>query len=253
VARIRSIHPGLFSDPEFAGLSDAAQIFYLGLLTEADDNGVFEWKPATLRIRLRPCKDGAIEPLLSELQAGDKVRPYEIGGRVYGAIRNFRKFQRPKLPKSWHPIPDDFRSYVGLDDPDSPKRGRGRPSSLGTSEIKSQMEDEGWRMKDGSVPNGTGARAPAKDVIFAESLPWLNGRAGKDCRALVGKWLSEVRDDDAVLQLLQSAEQENPVDPVGWIASRLKPRETPDDKRMRENRRVIAEQLAKITGKGVAA
>jgi hypothetical protein len=134
MARIRSIHPGLFSDPEFAGLNDAAQIFYLGLLTEADDNGIFEWKPATLRIRLRPCKDGAIEPLLSELQAADKVRPYETGGRMYGAIRNFRKFQRPKSPKSWHPIPDNFRNYVGLTD--------------ATSEIHPQMEDEGGRVEE---------------------------------------------------------------------------------------------------------
>jgi hypothetical protein len=114
MARIRSIHPGLFSDPEFASLSADAQMFYLGLLTEADDNGIFEWKPNMLRIRLRPLKDGSVEPLLSELQESQKVSRYEMGGRQYGAVRNFRKFQRPKSPKSWHPILPDFRNYVGL-------------------------------------------------------------------------------------------------------------------------------------------
>lgn len=113
MARIRSIHPGLFTDPEFADLSDAAQVFYLGLLTEADDFGVFEWKPTTLRIRLRPTKDGPVDPLLSELEASDKVRAYEVDGRKYGAIRKFTHWQRPKSPKSWHPIPAHFRSYVG--------------------------------------------------------------------------------------------------------------------------------------------
>ncbi len=94
----------------------------------------------------------------------------------------------------------------------------------------------------GSVPNGTGAKAPARDVIFAEALPWLERRSGKHCRSVVGKWLSEIRDDDAVLSLLQTCEQENPVDPVGWITARLKPpaaRETWDQRRIREGLEVI--------------
>lgn len=113
MARIRSIHPGLFTDPEFADLSESAQVFYLGLLTEADDNGIFEWKPTTLRIRLRPTKDGGVDHLLSELVHAKKVASYEHEGRKYGAIRNFCQWQRPKSPKSWFFIPGDFRNYVG--------------------------------------------------------------------------------------------------------------------------------------------
>lgn len=113
MARIRSIHPGFFTDPEFADLSEAAQVFYLGLLTEADDQGVFEWKPTTLRIRLRPTKDGPVDPLLSELERAEKIKSYEIEGRKYGAIRKFTVWQRPKSPKAWRPIPDHFRGYVG--------------------------------------------------------------------------------------------------------------------------------------------
>ncbi len=113
MARIRSIHPGLFTDPEFADLSERAQVFYLGLLCEADDNGIFEWKPTTLRIRYRPTKDGPVDVLLSELVVANKVAAYEIDGRKYGAIRKFTAWQRPKSPKSWHPIPDHFRNYVG--------------------------------------------------------------------------------------------------------------------------------------------
>lgn len=158
MARIRSIHPGLFSDPEFAGLSSDAQVFFLGLLTEADDNGVFEWKPMTLRIRLRPTKDGPVDALLSELESAEKVRSYEIEGRKYGAIRNFRKFQRPKSPKSWHPIPDDFRNWVGLSGP--------------PSENPPQMEDGGCRRED-EVKNPA---APAReDLAFAE---WQSAASG---------------------------------------------------------------------------
>jgi hypothetical protein len=67
MARIRSVHPGLFTDEAFVQLSPSAQIFWIGLLTESDDHGVFEWKPVTLKMRLLPLCDGSVEPLLQEL------------------------------------------------------------------------------------------------------------------------------------------------------------------------------------------
>src|SRR3546814_4769124 len=114
MARIRSVHPGLFTDEDFVALTDAEQIFYIGLLTEADDQGLFEWKPLTLRMRLRPAKDGDVAPLLAELVDAGRIQKAEIKGREYGAIRNFRKYQRPKSPNAVHPITDDLRIYVGL-------------------------------------------------------------------------------------------------------------------------------------------
>src|ERR1700722_3074478 len=104
MARIRSVHPGLFTDEAFMGLSSDAQVFLIGLWTEADDQGMFEWKPLTLRMRLRPTKDGDVDPILSELEAAQCIKMFEISGRKYGAIRNFRKFQKPKTPNAIHPI-----------------------------------------------------------------------------------------------------------------------------------------------------
>lgn len=161
MARIRSIHPGLFTDGEFAALSEPAQVFYLGLLCEADDNGIFEWKPVELRIRYRPTKDGGVERLLSELEAADKVRSYEIEGRKYGAIRKFTKYQRPKSPKSWHPIPGHFRNYVGL--------------SGAISEIGHQREEGGGRGEplQGSPPEESSSPASAREPLggSAHAIP----------------------------------------------------------------------------------
>lgn len=119
MARIRSVHPGLFTDETFVSLSADAQIFLIGLWTEADDQGVFEWKPVTLRMRLRPTKDGPVEVLLAELAEADCIRMYQHGGRNYGAIRNFRKYQRPKTPNAVHPITAEIRKYVALPGPAS--------------------------------------------------------------------------------------------------------------------------------------
>jgi hypothetical protein len=49
MSRIRSIHPGFFADETFVMLSPLARLFWIGLLTEADDQGIFEWKPVTLK------------------------------------------------------------------------------------------------------------------------------------------------------------------------------------------------------------
>jgi hypothetical protein len=148
MARIRSIHPGLFTDEGFVSLSDAAQVFLLGIWTEADDQGVFEWKPTTLRMRLRPTRDGAVDCLLSELLVANFVRKYEIGSRQYGAIRNFRKFQRPKSPNSVHAITDEIRIYVALNNQVSEISIDEPPTFPPKEEIRPQMEEGGDKMDE---------------------------------------------------------------------------------------------------------
>jgi len=177
MARIRSIHPGLFSDPEFAALSSDAQVFYLGLLTEADDNGIFEWNANKLKIRLRPLKDGSIDSLFVELETAEKVASYEVDGRKYGAIRNFRKFQRPKSPKATHPISNEWRIYVGL----SPSISEMPPDEASQfppdGEIPPQREEEGGR-REGEFKNP--ATPTREDLALAE---WQSGASGHGWRS----------------------------------------------------------------------
>lgn len=148
MARIRSIHPGLFTDEAFVALSSDAQVFFLGLWTEADDQGIFEWKPITLRMRLRPGRDGAVDPFLDELVAVQCIQKFEAAGRFYGAIRNFRKFQRPKKPNSVHPMPDEIRTYVAIDDVSTELLAVQEGPVLQKGEMSPQMEDVGDKMKE---------------------------------------------------------------------------------------------------------
>jgi hypothetical protein len=171
MARIRSVHPGLFTDEAFAGLSCDAQMLLIGIWTEADDQGVFEWKPVTLRMRLRPTKDGAVEPLLAELVEGDCIRQFEVAGRKYGAVRNFRKYQRPKKPNAVHPMTPEIGIYVALNgvssEPDDdegeastePKTVKPTPVPP-KGEIAPQMEDGGGRLKGKDGGDSTSGAAP---------------------------------------------------------------------------------------------
>lgn len=80
---------------------------------------------------------------------------------------------------------------------------------------------------DSSVPNGTGATAPAREVIFTECLAWLTKRSGLDertSRSVIGRWCRDFG-DDAVLAALRQAEAEGPIDPIPWITAKFKPRE----------------------------
>lgn len=167
MARIRSVHPGLFSDDEFVRLSLGAQMFYIGILTECDDQGVFEWKPMTLKIRLRGGRDGDVEPLLEELVAGDFIKQFQKDNKLYGAVRNFRKYQRPKKPTCVHPLPQPLRTYVGLTDDSSPPV----PHQFPTEEEKSpQMEEGGGRMEGKEEGEERERRALAREILGSSKI-----------------------------------------------------------------------------------
>ncbi|MFC4168420.1 hypothetical protein [Teichococcus aestuarii] len=114
MARIRSIHPGLFTDEAFVSVSHAARLFVIGLWTEADDQGVFAWKVLTLKMRILPADACDAAELLEELRNAGMLMRYEVDGKSFGAIRNFRRFQRPEKPKAVHPITDEVARYVDL-------------------------------------------------------------------------------------------------------------------------------------------
>jgi hypothetical protein len=136
VSRIRSVHPGLFTDEAFMAASMAARVLLIGLWTEADDRGVFKWTPLTLKARLMPVDPVDVAALLDELVAVKFVERFEAeDGHHYGVIRNFCRFQRPKKPRHVHPLPDKFRNFVGLNEAEFPTGGEKSP----------QMEEGGGR------------------------------------------------------------------------------------------------------------
>jgi len=244
MARIRSVHPGLFTDEGFVSCTSFARLLFIGLWTEADDQGVFEWKPLTLKMRLFPADNVTIETLLGELQDRGFLRSYDVDGREYGAIRNFRKFQRPKAPKEVHPIPPGLRRYVGLSPVISEIPDAEPPPVLPTEQMPPPMEEGGGRRN--AVPDGTDAAASSggladmplaqvalagadpKAALFKHGLAWLAAETGKPPRSLkslLGRWLKlSGNDDRAVYDLLAGAQAQRIADPVSWITAALSER-----------------------------
>ena len=100
--------------------SPHAAILWFMLLMQADDNGVFEWKVLTLKARCLPAVNSDINQLLAALVQFRFIQRFEHGGAVYGAVRNFRRFQRPKKPKALYPLPNELRTFVGTEAVGSP-------------------------------------------------------------------------------------------------------------------------------------
>jgi hypothetical protein len=220
MSRIRSIHPGLFTDEAFMTATAHARLLILGLWCEAHDDGVFEWKPLTLKARLFPVDAVDVPALLSELTALAFIQRFEVAGKPYGAIRNFRKFQRPKKPNSSGVLPPAMTAYVGIS-------SEPVPNQFPTSGEKSpQMEDGGGN----TVANATGdADAPPPlspvDEIWVEQVPVLTSLSGAKeavVRQRVGKALSQF-DPEAVRDAFAAAIAAKSGDPFAYATRVLIP------------------------------
>lgn len=105
--RNRSIGGTQWTDADFLACSPMARLLAIALRNYADDNGAFRWNPIDLKIRLLPIDNVDAAELLQELIDNNQITRYEVGGKQYGAIRNFHKFQSPKYPTYQHPIPTE--------------------------------------------------------------------------------------------------------------------------------------------------
>lgn len=175
MSRIRSIHPGLWTDEEFVTLSAHARLLFMGLWNECDDKGTFEWKPLTLKMRILPADNIDVVALLSEIEGVGAVRQYEVTGKKYGAVRNFCKFQRPKKPNDVHPATAEIRAYCAFVSETVPADEVEVPNQLPTGgEITPQMEEGGGRMEEieelepkGSCPSGDEPALKPEHIVEA--------------------------------------------------------------------------------------
>lgn len=185
MARIRSIHPGIFTDEAWAGISIAARWLGQGIMTEADDYGVFEWKPLQIKMRIFPADNQDVPALLAELERAGIVQRFTVNGREYGAARNFCRYQRPRKPKSIYPMTDEIRTFVAWSgdgaEPEAdeeetvPKKSEPVPQK---SEKSPQMEDgigEGDKEKENSRKPPRRLAYPPRFIAFWEGYPTDGG------------------------------------------------------------------------------
>lgn len=189
MSRIRSVHPGLWTDERFVSLSIPARLLFIGLWNECDDQGSFAWSPITIKMRLAPIDAIEVPALLSEMVEAGVVIRYEQDGRSYGAVRNFCRFQRPNKPNSTYPQTPEVQEYVG-----SGSRSTGGGSQpvgdlFGSGSVKSGQRERIGEEGKGEERTGGDEDARGRATALPEDFtPVLTDRA----RETVSRWTEGV-------------------------------------------------------------
>lgn len=125
MARRRMIDPNIWQSEDFANISTLAKLVFIGLFSNADDEGRGRAKPAYIRNILFPYDDGMriidIEKALSEIGQNMSVTFYDHDGSQYYVLDNWLDWQTIDKPKPSKlppppptlPIIKDCRGHVG--------------------------------------------------------------------------------------------------------------------------------------------
>lgn len=226
MARIRSIHPGIWTDEAFVTLSPMARLLFMGIWNECDDGGSFEWSPLKLKMRILPADNVDAAELMTELLSAAAVMQYEIDGKRFGAVRNFCQYQRPKKPNSTYPQTDEVRKWVNTEARSTRDGSEAVGKQLPTKpEKRRQMEDGGG--SGSSVSNETGPKPDNSDSEFWSSAKaFLRPETG-DPGKMVGKWC-KAYPRVAVASAITSAQVERPAQRIPYIEAILRKQGSPE-------------------------
>lgn len=93
MARIRTIKPEFFTSEDIVSLTPLSRLFYVSLWCEADREGRLSWSVKTLKMRYFPGDNCDIEAMAQELIDAGLIVVYEVEGRKYAEIPQFKVHQ----------------------------------------------------------------------------------------------------------------------------------------------------------------
>ena len=115
MSRIRTIKPQFFRSEELCDLEDKyaslrPMLTFAGLWTVCDKNGVFLYKPRTLKLDILPFLDYDIKLTLELLEKHGYIKTFFVDEVKYGHVVNFSEHQRingrESLEESKYPNPE---------------------------------------------------------------------------------------------------------------------------------------------------
>ena len=128
MARIRNIKPDYFRHEHLQDLEAAhpgayIMLVYQALWTQCDANGIFPWKPRTLKLDILPFLQFDLETTMHILLQHGYIQQFQTGdGNKYGIVPTFKTHQRitgkeategEKYPKPKQSIPGNNRETSG--------------------------------------------------------------------------------------------------------------------------------------------
>lgn len=168
MARKRMIDPSIWTDEGMAELSPRQQLLYIGLISNADDDGRLKGSESALRLILPTLYAGvALADITADVNAVltsmRQIVRYEVAGRAYIAFLNYRQWQKIDRPSpSILPAPPERSSNARrrVVEESSPDRGVLDPNRI-----------EENRSKENGREENTGDAPPAAASVRAAPKP----------------------------------------------------------------------------------
>lgn len=114
MARKRMISPEIWDSENFSKLSILAKLVFIGMISNADDEGRGKAKAAFLKSKLFPYDESMrvadVESALDEVAENMSVTMYSHDGNEYYSFDNWKKWQRVDKPSPSNIIPYDSES-----------------------------------------------------------------------------------------------------------------------------------------------
>ena len=119
----RIIKESICDDEKVALLKDFEFRLWIGFITQADDAGRGDARPAIIKGRVFPLRDQVTAKIISDglhaLATIGLIALYEVGGRLYYVLPSWSKHQRIRDCKPKYPAPEDADTIKNSSSPQS--------------------------------------------------------------------------------------------------------------------------------------
>lgn len=119
MARRRMIDPNFWQSEDISRLSPFARLLFIGMISNADDEGRGRANINYLKSTIFPYDDirvAEVDKALSEISHNTSVVVYEVAHSRYYAFTNWKKWQRVDKPQDSiiPPVPDNSKNDSGI-------------------------------------------------------------------------------------------------------------------------------------------
>lgn len=200
MARVRTIKPSFFQSDDVSALPLRARLTWIGLWTHCDDAGRTKDHARLIKAAIWPLDNVSladIEEDLETLAAHGRIVRYEVDGRRYLEITNWRVHQYIQKPTpSRLPPPPSISSNGHVPLPESsgsPPSGKGRERKgrEGTRDVRAREAD------GAAMPEHPGSEPPPRCEKHLNSKNPPNCGACADARRAAEAWHAAKRTREA--------------------------------------------------------
>lgn len=192
MARIRSIKPEFWTDPDVVAMPMEARLFFIGCWNHADDFGVLKDDPERLRLQIMPADPIDATAIVDELvERRHLVRMTAPDGTAVLVVRTFCVHQKidRRATGRWG-VPDDFTPHVSRPAPPVPHQSPPLPTTPTPG-----GEGKG-RDRNGGEERDVERDPPPEVAVVAAPVP---AAPAGDIRAVFEAWQEATGHDRSVL------------------------------------------------------